>query len=159
MHTRVYRILEGGLSSKLYRCHAEVHQKYPTCIFIKFIFVVTVFKPFAINLWANERQINTHTPRKSACVYISVSHWPQNSFYINFLEKCYPKDKFRKSSRRICLIYFGMAPFNDYVKFRLWNLYINYLMLFNFHISLITIRFFCLLTDFSVDFYVAATKL
>ena len=34
-----------------------------------------------------------------------------------------------------------MAPFNDSIKFRLWNLNINDLMLINFHISLKTKRF------------------
>ena len=52
--------------------------------------------------------------------------------------KCYPKDKFNKSTRRICLIYFSMAPFIDYIKFPLWNLNINNLLPINFHISLIT---------------------
>ena len=59
-----------------------------------------------------------------------------------WLEKCYPKDKFNKSTRWICLIYFSMAPFIDNIKFPLWNLNINNLMLINFHISLITTRFF-----------------
>ena len=58
-----------------------------------------------------------------------------------WLEKCYPKDKFNKSTRRICLIYSSMAPFIDYIKFALWNLNINNVMLINFHISLITKRF------------------
>ena len=57
-----------------------------------------------------------------------------------WLEKCYPKDKFNKSTRRICFIYFSMAPFIK-IKFPLWNLNINNLMLINFHISLITKRF------------------
>ena len=42
----------------------------------------------------------------------------------------------------ICLIYFSMAPFIDNIKFPLWNLNINNLMLINNHISLITKRFF-----------------
>ena len=58
-----------------------------------------------------------------------------------WLEKCYPKDKFNKSTRRICLIYFSIAPFIDYIKFPLWNMHINNLMLINFHISLMTERF------------------
>ena len=58
-----------------------------------------------------------------------------------WLEKCYPKDKCNKSTRKICLIYFSTAPFIDYIKFPLWNLNINNLMLINFHISLITKRF------------------
>ena len=58
-----------------------------------------------------------------------------------WLEKCYPKDKFNKSKRRVCLICFSMTPFIDYIKFHLWNLNINKLMLINFHISLITKRF------------------
>ena len=57
-------------------------------------------------------------------------------------EKCYPKDKFNKSTRRICLIYFSMAPFIDNIKFPLWNLNINNLLLIDFHIALITKRFF-----------------
>ena len=77
---------------------------------------------------------------KYACVNISVSHWPQN--YHKWLEKCCPRDKFNKSTRRICLIYFSMAPFIDYIKFTLWNLNIINLMLINFYISLITKRFF-----------------
>ena len=46
-----------------------------------------------------------------------------------WLEKCYPKDKF------------NMAPFLHYIKFQLWYLNINNLMLINFRISLITKRF------------------
>ena len=57
------------------------------------------------------------------------------------LEKCYHKDKFNKSTRRICLIYFSTTLFTNYIKFPLWNLNINNLMLINFHISLITKRF------------------
>ena len=52
------------------------------------------------------------------------------------------KEKFNKSTHRICLIYFNMLPFIDKIKFPLWNLNINVLMLINFHISLITKRFF-----------------
>ena len=44
--------------------------------------------------------------------------------------------------RRICVIYFSMAPFIDNIKFPLWNLNINNLMHINFHISLIMKRFF-----------------
>ena len=40
----------------------------------------------------------------------------------------------------ICLIYFSMAPFIDNIKFPLWNVNINNLILINFHISLITKR-------------------
>ena len=58
-----------------------------------------------------------------------------------WLEWCYPEDKFNKSTRRICSIYFTMAPFIDYIKFQLWNLNINNLMHINFHILLITKRF------------------
>ena len=58
-----------------------------------------------------------------------------------WLKEGYPKDKFNKSSPRICLIYFIMTPFIDNIKFPLWNLNINNLMLINFHISLITKRF------------------
>ena len=39
----------------------------------------------------------------------------------------------------ICLIY--MAPFIDYIKFPLWNLNINNVMVLNFNFSLITKRF------------------
>ena len=59
-----------------------------------------------------------------------------------WLEKCYPKDKFDKSSRRICSIYFSMAAFIDNMKFPLSNQNVYNLMLINFHISLITKRFF-----------------
>ena len=59
-----------------------------------------------------------------------------------YLKKCYPEDKFDKSTRRICSIYFSMAAFTDNIKFPLLNLNINNLMLINFHISLITKRFF-----------------
>ena len=52
------------------------------------------------------------------------------------------KDKFDKSTHRICSIYFSMAAFIDNIKFPLSNLTINNLMLFNFHFSLITKRFF-----------------
>ena len=58
-----------------------------------------------------------------------------------WLEKCFPKDKFNKSTRWICLIYFCMAPFIDYIKFPLGSLNNNNLMLINFHISLIPKRF------------------
>ena len=58
------------------------------------------------------------------------------------LQKCFPNDKFNKSTRRIRLIHFSMAPCIDNIKFPLWNLNINNLMLINFHISLITKRFF-----------------
>ena len=42
----------------------------------------------------------------------------------------------------ICLIYISIAPFIDNIKFPLWNLNINNLILINFHISLITKRLF-----------------
>ena len=42
-----------------------------------------------------------------------------------WLEKCYPKDKFDKSTRRIRWIYFSMAAFIDNIKFPLSNLNIN----------------------------------
>ena len=57
-------------------------------------------------------------------------------------EKCYPKDKFGKSTRRICSIYFSMAAFIDSMKFPLSNQNINNLMCINFHISFTTKRFF-----------------
>ena len=59
-----------------------------------------------------------------------------------WLEKCNPKVKFDKSTRRICSIYFSMAAFIHNMKFLLSNENINNLMLINFHISLITKRFF-----------------
>ena len=58
-----------------------------------------------------------------------------------WLEKCYPKDKFDKSTRRICSIYFSMAAVIDNIKFLLSNQNINDLII-SFHISLITKRFF-----------------
>ena len=83
---------------------------------------------------------------KYAYAYISVSHWLQNSSF-KWLEKCYPKDKFDKSTRRHnttapCSIYFSMTAFIDTMKFLLSNQNINNLMFINFHISLITNRFF-----------------
>ena len=59
-----------------------------------------------------------------------------------WLEKYYPKDKFDKSTRRICSIYFSMAAFIDNMKFLLSNVNINNLMLINFRISLKTKRLF-----------------
>ena len=54
-----------------------------------------------------------------------------------WLEKCYPEDKFNKSTRRICLIYFTMVPLKMTINFgyETWILY-NDLMLVSFHISL-----------------------
>ena len=59
-----------------------------------------------------------------------------------WLEKCYPKNKFNKSTRRICSIYFSISAFIDNIKVPLSNLNINNLMVINFHMSLITKRFF-----------------
>ena len=59
-----------------------------------------------------------------------------------WLEKCYATDILNKSTRRMCLIYFSMAQFNDDIKFRWRNLNINDLMLINLHSSLIAKRFF-----------------
>ena len=59
-----------------------------------------------------------------------------------WLEKCYHKDKFDKSTSRIGSIYFCMAAFIDNMKCPLSNENINNLMLINFHISLITKRYF-----------------
>ena len=59
-----------------------------------------------------------------------------------WLEKRYPKDKFGKSACWIFSIYFSMAAFIDNIKFPLSNLNINNLIIINFHISLITKRFF-----------------
>ena len=64
---------------------------------------------------------------KYASVNISVSHRPQ--IHHKWLEKSYPKDNFNKSTRRICLIYFSMAAFIDNIKFLLWNLNINNLII------------------------------
>ena len=77
---------------------------------------------------------------KYTCVYISVSL--DHKIRHKWLEKCYPKDKFDKNTRKICSIYFSMAAFTDNIKFQLSNLNIYNLMLINFHISLITKRFF-----------------
>ena len=91
-----------------------------------------------------ETEIFTHAYFMDVWVYFSfpLSH----KFVANWLEKCYPIDKFNKSTRWVCLIYsliaFSMAPFIDNIKFPLWNLNINNLMLINFHISLITKQFF-----------------
>ena len=63
-------------------------------------------------------------------------------FRHKWLKKCDPKDKFDKSTHRKCSIYFGMAAFINNMKFPLSNQNINNLMLMNFHISLITKRFF-----------------
>ena len=60
-----------------------------------------------------------------------------------WLEKCHPKDKFDKSTRRICSIYFSMAAFIDNMKFPLSNQNINNLIIIDFQISLITKRLFC----------------
>ena len=59
-----------------------------------------------------------------------------------WLEKYYPKDKFDKSTRRICSIYFSMTQFIDKMKFILSYLNINNLMLIYFRISLKTKRLF-----------------
>ena len=59
-----------------------------------------------------------------------------------WLEKHYPKDKYDKSIRWICSIYFPMAAFIDNMKFLLSNLKINNLMLINFRISFKTKRLF-----------------
>ena len=59
-----------------------------------------------------------------------------------WLEKYYPEDKFDKSTRMICLIYFSMAAFIDNIKIPLSNLNISNLMLINFHISSKTKRLF-----------------
>ena len=64
-----------------------------------------------------------------------------------WLEKYDPKDKFDKSTRRICSIYFSMAAFIDNMKFPLSNKNINNLTLINFRISLKTKRLFRSLTD------------
>ena len=77
------------------------------------------------------------------CVGVYFSFTLTSKFVINGrLEKCYPTDKCNKSTPRICLIYFSMAPFIDTIKFHLWNLKIKDLMLIHFHISSITKRFF-----------------
>ena len=58
-----------------------------------------------------------------------------------WLEKCYHNDKCNKSTFTICLIYFSIPPFIDYIKFQLWKMNIINLMFINFHISLRTKRF------------------
>ena len=55
-------------------------------------------------------------------------------FRHKWLEKCYRKDKFDKSTRRICSIYFSMAAFIDNMKFHMSNQNIDNLMLINFHL-------------------------
>ena len=74
---------------------------------------------------------------------VCIFQFPIDPKNYKWLEKCCPKDKINKSPHRICLIYFNMAPFIDNIKFPLWNLNINNLMLINFHTSLIMKRFFC----------------
>ena len=88
-----------------------------------------------------ETEIYTHAYFMDVWVYISFQFIkPQN--FRKWLEKCYPKDKSNKSTCRICLIYFIMAPFNDNIKFRLRNLNINDLIFLHLHNSVITKRFF-----------------
>ena len=54
--------------------------------------------------------------------YMCIFHFPINPKIRNkWLEKFYPKDKFDKSARRICSIYFSMAAFIDNMKFNLSN--------------------------------------
>ena len=67
-------------------------------------------------------------------IYTKIRH--------KWLEKCYSKDKFDKSTRKICSIYFSVAAFIDNIKFPVSNLNINNLTFINFHISIITKRFF-----------------
>ena len=75
----------------------------------------------------------------SVCIFqFLIDHKTRHKW----LEKYYPKDKFGKSTRRICSIYFSMAAFIDNIKFPSSNLNINNLMLINFHISLRTKRLF-----------------
>ena len=84
---------------------------------------------------------NIHTRIFHGCV--SLFQFPIKPQICRWwLAKCYPKDKFNKSTPKICLIYFTISPFIDNIKFPLWNLNINGLMHINFHISLITKRFF-----------------
>ena len=80
-------------------CHAEVNKTYPTCAFIKFISGVTFSQLFATNLRVNGKLKYTHTSMKYACVYISVPIYPKIRH--KWLEKCYSKDEFSKSTRRI----------------------------------------------------------
>ena len=63
-------------------------------------------------------------------------------FVINGLKNVKCKEKFDKSTCRICLIYNNILPFIVNIEFPLSNLNINNLMHINFHISLITKQLF-----------------
>ena len=85
-------------------------------------------------------EINSQVQKTCVCVYFSFPLTPK--FLINGLKNVKCKDKYDKSTRRICLIYNSILPFIYNIKFPLTNLNINNLMHINFHISLITKRFF-----------------
>ena len=73
---------------------------------------------------------------------VSLFQFPiKNQICRKRLEKYYPKEKLNKSARRLCLMCFSMAQFNDNIKFRWQNQNINDLMHVLLHISLIMKRF------------------
>ena len=65
----------------------------------------------------------------------------KNQICCKRLEKYYPEEKLNKSARRLCLMCFSIAQFNDNIKFRWQNLNINDLIHILLHISLIMKRF------------------
>ena len=54
--------------------NAEVNRTYPTCAYIKFIFMVIFFKPFMTSFGVNGKHKYTHTHISWTCEFISVSH-------------------------------------------------------------------------------------
>ena len=73
------------------------------------------------NFGVNGKLKYTHT--RIFHVRVSLLQFPiKPQICRKWREKCYTKDKLNKCTRRICLIYFSMAPFNDNIKFRLRNL-------------------------------------
>ena len=79
-----------------------------------------------------ETEINSHV--HEICVYVCIFQFPiDHKIHHKWLKKCHPKDKFNKSTCRISLNYFSMAPFIDNIKFPLWNVNINNLMFMHFH--------------------------
>ena len=98
-----------------------------------------IFRVIFDEFWSQwETEIFTHAYFMAVWVYFSFQLSPK--FVANGSKNVTPK--INKSTRRICLIYFSISPFIDYIKFPLWNLNIYNLMLINFHISLIMKRFF-----------------
>ena len=100
--------------------------------------MVKFFKRFMTNVWVNGKLKYTHAHGLVSLFQFPIKH----QIRYKWRGKCYPKDKLKKSTHRICLIYFSMAQFNDNIKFRWLNLNINDLMLIILHIALITKRFF-----------------